>query len=960
MFTFEIDRFLAKVSVLGFVLFVLTPALASAENFELSSLKPLKFSGIEQELCELYLAVVEDAVDFFEPLWQEDSSVPDAGFFDFRRYDDWKNTSYNYAPIIVIPGTGMVLLDYAVLLTETDKENFGALGLSRDILQNRIFKAIRWCCLTSAYVENPFPYLPNTPKDLLSDKYWKREPGRRADLIGYLTLGTAKLWDRIDPETQALFRAIATGGAQRLRHIRKWTSGQGGNHDQVKQDLSSTFGAAFLFSDDTDAHFFRSAITGNAIDMVSTLQDKTKNILAEGKPVKEWSEGWNLYEDYSSDHHGHANIWYGGDMVFEGRSYVDILAHLTGKEVPKTFTYGGNGFDGVLEWLKVLCLAGGGLMHPHGAEYDSYYGSGLLAFCYGSSVKKDRLAAALEQQAAKLLLRHTRAVQKYDYHRGSWAKAAMAYLMHKQYSPSAVPLELGQALRSLDGTYHYPQQQCLIHRSPGKWVSFSWGSRSAKKKGKGFCGFVVPQGTSEESFEPLVYSHPNSLTGILRTSSQKREATTQATPGDVYNANRSDKRFSTTGCITQGDIQRYQAFLSFEEGPCITFAVLRALQDATVTWSGMPIYFYVRPGITGERMCNYEGGFAPTTGLGDKESSWWSVNDRLGMTAIGGSGRIRGGRTVGFNWARKDSYKDKCDFVAVSPLDQKKMKAGETVDVGAAIYVNRLHDEVRKYSRTVQDLSRRLPQGWKGLLAPIPGFGGGRILAVSNFYGRTPDTELRLSFPEGAPVLEEETEIIKNEARSVIQVSRLESLGETLDWYIEVTQGKGVRARKIAFDRVELVPSDHKSCRIRIRYAGNKGERILFKNTSGRVLKEEPTANARFPGSLEWHLTERLVLQCRGKEIKDDIGPAVEIAEIAPQTNGKLKIRVFASDRSGVRDVKLYCDDSLVGEDATPPFEWTFQPEVGWHSFRAQATDASVGKNLSTSFFRTKQIGNPK
>ncbi|MFB0556184.1 MAG: hypothetical protein ACETWQ_23015 [Phycisphaerae bacterium] len=519
MCAFEIYRFRVEVAIIGFILLVFTPPLVAADNLELSSLKLSNFAGVEQELCEFYLAIVEDAVDFFDPLWREDPNVPNAGFFDFLKYDDWKDEPY--ATIITIPGTGMILLHYAVLLTETDKETFGRLHLPRHVLLDRAVKAIRWCCLTSAYVENPYPYLPNAKvrDQFLSGKQWERKLGYRADEIGYLTLAVMKLWDHLDPETQSLFRAIATGGAQRTRLVRTWTFGQGGNHDQIKQDLSITLGAAFLFSDDKEGGEFLSALMGNGIDMVSTPQDRTKENLAEGKPVKEWAEGWNLYPDYSSDHHGHANIWYGGDMIFEGRSYVDIIAHLTKKEVPETFTYNGNGFDGVLEWLKVLCLGEGGLVHPHGAEYDSYYGAGLLAFCYGATVKKDSIAAALEHQAAKLLLRHTRAVQEYDYHRGSWAKAAMAYLMHKYNNPSAVPLDLWQSLRSLDGTYHYQHQQCFIHRTPAKWVSYSWGSKSAGRNGKGFCGIVIPQGKAEGSYEPLVYSHPHSLTGTLRTTS---------------------------------------------------------------------------------------------------------------------------------------------------------------------------------------------------------------------------------------------------------------------------------------------------------------------------------------------------------------------------------------------------------------------------------------------------------
>ena len=72
-----------------------------------------------------------------------------------------------------------------------------------------------------------------------------------------------------------------------------------------------------------------------------------------------------------------------------GRLYVEILARLQGTTTPETFTYAGNGFDGVLDWTKRLCLPCGEPMSVHGMEYDAYYGAGLLAFCYGAVLKRD-------------------------------------------------------------------------------------------------------------------------------------------------------------------------------------------------------------------------------------------------------------------------------------------------------------------------------------------------------------------------------------------------------------------------------------------------------------------------------------------------------------------------------------------------------------------------------------------
>jgi len=989
-----------------------------------------RLGAAEEQLCQQYLAVAEDAVDVFNPLWREDDRMENAGFFDFREYDDWRD--YPYSTIIVLPGNGQVLLDYAVLLNETDKQYFGKAHLSRDILLERATKVIRWCCLTSAYVENPYPYLPNTRKDFLAGKQWKRRIGWRADRIGYLTLAAALLWDRLDAETRSLFRNVAIGGAARSRAVRTWTLRQGGgNHDQVKHDFSSTLGAAFLFPEHPEAPVFRARVAESGIDMVSTLRDRTKTALVEGKPVSQWAVGWNLYEDYSSDHHSHANVWYGVDMLFEGRCYVDIMANATGGRVPETFTYPGNGFDGVLDWLKTLSLAEGALTHPHGAEYDSYYGAGLLGFCYGSTVKKDPVAAALELQAASLLVRHTRAVGEFDGHRASWAKAAMAYLMHKYHGPAADPVDLKQALRSLEGTRHYRQQRCLIHRTPEKWTSFSWGSISGCGfSASGLCGMIVPQGNLKADSVPMVYCHPFSLTGEVRNHALLHRVTSTVAycfrrvlwsdrkweligkAGAVacavlilffvavrlrrrwawclflvlavgalaagfavllragvdpvrvvdntdveYKFTRSDDHFSTAGRVTHGAaVERRQAFFSFDEGPCVTLLSMRALKDAEVSWSGLPLYFYVRPRITGDYECSYDGGSQPLSSFSHTESAWWCVNDRLGAATIGNVGPIHGGRVVGYNWARKDSYRDKADYIVSTRLDHVHPQAGELfVDLGAVFYVNRPHEDVHQCSAGVSDLSEQLPQGWRGLIAPTSAAGKERILAVANFDGRQDTTELRLSFAEGAPVLAENTMIQGNQAVATLQLAPLESFGQALQWYVETTEGTTLRARRRTFDRLELTVEDEPAV-IRLRYCGKKGERVLLEDKAGRTIEEARAAGDLAVEGLECRVADYVCVQLVGRDVVDDRGPAVDITAVEPQADGTCTVRVAAGDRSGVRRVDLYCDGRLIGRKRTAPYVWTCNPGEGWHTFEAAATDDSARANVSRSFSWTEEV----
>jgi hypothetical protein len=248
-------------------------------------------------------------------------------------------------------------------------------------------------------------------------------------------------------------------------------------------------------------------VTACGIDMVSRPLDRTSETQVEGQSVRQWARGWNIYDDGSSDHHGRASVWYGGEKLFEAQAYLEILACLTGARAPRTWRYPDNGFDAAYRWIKVLSLDNGAVMHPHGVEYDSYHGEGLLAFCYGGLLRGDPQGRYLEAQAARLLQRHESTVGQYDYHRGTAAKAALAYLLHKYTDRGRAAVEPAQALIELDGVFQYPSQQVLVHRAPGKWVSFSWGSLTAPLHRP--MALVSPS----DRPEPLIYCHPLSLAG---------------------------------------------------------------------------------------------------------------------------------------------------------------------------------------------------------------------------------------------------------------------------------------------------------------------------------------------------------------------------------------------------------------------------------------------------------------
>ncbi len=821
-------------------------------------------SDVEIELKQLYLDVLESAIDFFEPLWTEaDNGAPNAGFFDFRKYGNWISDAY--ATIITIPGNGMVTLAYAVLLRETTKDTFGSNRVPREVILKHAIQSIRWCCLTSAYTSTPYPYLPETPDYFREGSQWIRHPGQRVDAVGYLMLAALILWDELDPDTRRLVREVAIGSAVRDLPPYFWDPVQGGNHDQVKKDLTATLAAAFMFPEHPDHTAFMETIWQAGIDLVSTNADAYRNNFVSGKPLSSWYRGWNLYDDFSSDHHGHAQIWYGIHDIYEARLMVELFTRFTGNPVPETYTYPGNNYEGVLRWAKTLFLDSGDLAHPHGAEYDIYYGGAcVLAFAYGATVLKDPDSAALELLCARLMRRHTQVVQQYDYHRSSWGVAALAYLAHAYIGGinRKVP-SISQALAALNGVTYYPRQHCLIHRTPEKWASFSWGT-SCRNRG-GFAGFIVPQETKPAAFaggrvpSPLIYFHENSLTGTLTVNGAPRspEFSDALFQDYDYRYEYDYTGFSTAGeRIWNKTVAQKQAFFSFEEGPVVILVRLEALADGTVDFTGIPFYFFTRAGLADDHTITSELGSESLESLVGTRTSmkWWCVDDRLGVIILGEPAEVVIDHMPqienvdfpplppGYNWARKPEYRDTSTRIRIAPLENVRFIRGDTLlDLGLVVYPAMTCSEVGQLSHAVRAVT--LSDGIRGVL--FEGQGGIRHLAAVSWRD-TADSiaTVKLSFPEGAPLPRVSgnavvlpVRISSSTAEFTVHLGRFDTIRQTFATYVTVEGDAAIQAFARSGTELVLQPEDARPVTVIIRHFGaSMSYTVSVKDETGAEL----------------------------------------------------------------------------------------------------------------------------
>jgi hypothetical protein len=336
----------------------------------------------------------------------------------------------------------------------------------------------------------------------------------------------------------------------------------------------------------------------------------------------------------------------------------------------------------------------------------------------------------------------------------------------------------------------------------------------------------------------------------------------------------------------------------------------------------------------------------------------------LGLAAVGGTGQIKIERQVGFNWARTSAYKDKCDTIYLSAIEDRKVEPGAAaVDLAVVFYPDTPHEQVAKASEILSRSAdtMRLPNGWKGLVVPDAVTPAKRYLSIANLLRQEGNCAVELSFDEGAPVLPIDTMITGKSAMVFLSLEGLESFGHTLELYVESLEGTRVRTIRQTHRRYLFDPVGEEKVKVRVRYAGKAAESFAVLSLDEKQIKTIPAASLDENQSFVLELDRTVLLDVQGKAYVDTVAPAVEIADVGVREDGRVTVEVGAQDQSDIEKVELYCDAKLVGQLSDPPYVWLHRPGNGAHTYYAVATDASDAKNKRTSFKRTVvvEIGKP-
>jgi len=363
----------------------------------------------------------------------------------------------------------------------------------------------------------------------------------------------------------------------------------------------------------------------NSLSVAADATDTTPG--DEGRPIGEWVSTVNAHPDYTVENHGLVHVGYLKTtlaLLLEGAlPYV-----LTGREPPVACLHHvGDGFRVLLKcmaWDASPVFFGGNdwkIYHSQNTDTIIYTLLGLLG--------NDARPAALEP----LALRYVRRMQEteggyYNVRRdieygGLCATRLIAcYLGHAILGSGATPVQPDHLEAECTGVTHLEHARAVIHRTPTKFASFTWGPKCM--------ALALPLNGNW-----VVWPHFESYTGRMVVEGSTPDKPTPSR----FAVQLTEDAFAVTGRLSRfgGAVAQDIAYVSLPTDVTVYVERLTVQDDFPVRGREGGIVGLEYPLGGNRRVLRGAFGRLETIGTGGREarvipleSSWLSINARVG------------------------------------------------------------------------------------------------------------------------------------------------------------------------------------------------------------------------------------------------------------------------------------------------------------------------------------------
>ncbi|VBB48369.1 exported hypothetical protein [uncultured Paludibacter sp.] len=524
--------------------------------------------------------------------------------------------------------------------------------------------------------------------------------------------------------------------------------------------------ASAMFPEEKNAEAWTYRCKQYAANTYSVASDLYNYNIEDGKYVRDWHIGANLFPDYALENHNFFHTSYLNIPIQEMSE--SLLAYKAVQNqtnpafnIPQTLQHNvKNVWDSM---LKEFIMADGILAMPNGNDWSMYIYDELGTYSALSCIYRDPDALMMESlvlQYAKyrqsttsdgaFLLNPDVAERRMAV---TGRRLVFAHLYHDYFSTSDMTAtKWSDYSKQHELTKYLPYSGIIRSNNDDRYVTFSWFQSADGSSYKSYMGMTSPNNANSSNIIfPLKVSNTGNFTGYTDISGKSRNASFVASTYTM-----SPKSFSTTGKLNIDDSSATQ-YISYYSTP--GNAVIYIDEHVGNTSGSVTKEGGLLMGITTDiltklkRTLYYDGGFVTSDGttLTNLTGNWVNVDNQYGLVYNGGSGIAFG-------------EKELITSVYVSKLYGSYSTTSKSFTSGNVFSSRSMIAYPGINSEATQTLAAKaqyptVADGWKAVAAEDPN--GKRYLLISNFRSSA-SSDVTLSFAEGAPVFDRVTTITNN------------------------------------------------------------------------------------------------------------------------------------------------------------------------------------------------------
>ncbi|MFA6873205.1 MAG: discoidin domain-containing protein, partial [Bacteroidaceae bacterium] len=545
--------------------------------------------------------------------------------------------------------------------------------------------------------------------------------------------------------------------------------------------------AAAMYPDEPNADAWYNKMRQFAMNSYSVNQDKYDYSLADGKRVRDWYIGTNLWDDYTLQNHAFFHTSYQNIAIQElSESFMALKAMQEGSTAKRKFPLSETLKHNVKPmWnnvLKKLALADGELAMPNGNDWSMFLYDQLASYTAMATIYRDPDALMLENMAFK----YTRARQQTTSD-GSWMlnsdigprrmgvtgrRVVMTYLYHKYFSTTSLtPSSWTEFSSREETTKYFPFVNVIRSQTSDRFTAFSWATSKAS-----YTGMIATSSPDKNKiFIPYRNSNTGNFTGIFKQGS----TTLGATPVVSGYYGMYPKSYYMNGNLTMGSLLNQRFVLYSTSGNAVIYLYnLNGAASGTLNMEGGAAMAVSTDPFTKEtRTLYYERGNLQSNGstLNSMSTNWVNIDNEVGVVAKNDDLKMAfGSRSLVNSIYTSILYPCYSETPQAYTTSTRKER-------NAVYYSNVDAETTAKLANQLQSL--KLGLGWNGIIAADPN--GTHYLVAANFTGSVRSaTPITVTCPLGAPVFNKETTIENDSATTTFYCTQNYSVANELKVFV--------------------------------------------------------------------------------------------------------------------------------------------------------------------------------